>query len=51
MDLVRKLVAQRGLPPPETEPEPFRANAPDRLDVNGFGAVIFAGGFRPDYEA
>ena len=37
---VRKLVAERGLPPPEVpEPEPFSANAPDRLDLSGFGAV------------
>ena len=51
MDLVRKLVAQRALPPPEIpEPAPFSANAPDRLDLSGFGAVIFAGGFRPDYQ-
>jgi putative flavoprotein involved in K+ transport len=52
MDLVRKLVAEQGLPPPEiAEPEPFSANTPDRLDLRGFGAVIFAGGFRPDYQA
>ena len=51
MDLVRKLVAERGLPRPEIpEPAPFSANAPDRLDLSGFGAVIFAGGFRPDYQ-
>jgi hypothetical protein len=30
MDLVRKLVAERGLPPPEiAEPEPFHSEAPE----------------------
>ena len=49
---VRKLVAERGLPPLEVlEPEPFSANALDRLDLSGFGAVIFTAGFRPDYNA
>jgi putative flavoprotein involved in K+ transport len=52
MDLVRKLVAERGLPLPEIpEPEPFDGDAPEELDLSGFGAVVFAGGFRPDYEA
>lgn len=50
--LVRKLVAERGLPPLEVlEPEPFSAIALDRLDLSGFGAVIFTAGFRPDYKA
>jgi putative flavoprotein involved in K+ transport len=52
MNLVRKLVAERGLPPPDIpEPEPFDGAAPERLDLRGFGAVIFAGGFRPDYTS
>jgi putative flavoprotein involved in K+ transport len=52
MDLVRKLVAERGLPRPEIpEPEPFDAAAPEELNLSGFGAVVFAGGFRPDYES
>ena len=52
MDLVRKLVAERGLPPPEIpEPEPLKADAPEELNLTGFAAVIFAGGFRPDYES
>ena len=52
MDLVRKLVAERGLPRPEIpEPEPFNADAPEELNLSGFGAVVFAGGFRPDYES
>jgi putative flavoprotein involved in K+ transport len=52
MDLVRKLVVERGLPSPEIpEPEPFSGEAPEELDLHGFGAVVFAGGFRPDYES
>ena len=52
MDLVRKLIAERGLPRPEIpEPEPFNADAPEELKLSGFGAVVFAGGFRPDYES
>jgi putative flavoprotein involved in K+ transport len=50
MDLVRKVIVQRGLPMPDLpEPGPFDANAPEELDLEGFGAVLFAGGFRPDY--
>jgi cation diffusion facilitator CzcD-associated flavoprotein CzcO len=52
MDRVRKLVAKRGLRPPEIpEPDPFDARAPERLSLSGFGVVIFAGGFRPAYGA
>jgi putative flavoprotein involved in K+ transport len=52
MGLVRKLVAERGLPVPELpEPEPFDADAPVELNLRGFGAVVFAGGFRPDYAS
>jgi putative flavoprotein involved in K+ transport len=52
MELVRKLVVERGLPSPEIpEPEPFSGEAPEELDLHGFGAVVFAGGFRPDYES
>jgi putative flavoprotein involved in K+ transport len=48
--LVRGLVAERGLPMPDIpEPQPFDAAAPDELDLSGFGAVVFAGGYRPAY--
>jgi putative flavoprotein involved in K+ transport len=49
--LVEQVVAERGLKPSGlTDPEPFDAGgAPERIDLTGFGAVIFAGGFRPDY--
>ncbi|MGH3039446.1 MAG: NAD(P)-binding domain-containing protein [Gaiellaceae bacterium] len=50
MNLVRKLVAQRGLDLPEiVRPSPFDPTAPESIDLAGFGAVLFAGGFRPDY--
>ena len=52
MDAFRKLAVERGLEPLEVdEPGPFDARAPERLDLSGFGAVIFAGGFRPDYRS
>jgi putative flavoprotein involved in K+ transport len=52
LDLARKLVAERGLPLSEfPEPEPFNGEAPEEVNLSGFGAVVFAGGFRPDYGA
>ena len=52
MDLVRKLVAERGLPASDIpEPGPFNADALEELNLSGFGAVVFAGGFRPDYAS
>ena len=52
MERIRKLVAERSLPDPEIrEPEPFSGEAPEQVDLSGFGAVVFAGGFRPDYES
>jgi hypothetical protein len=33
------------------DPEPFDGRAPERISLEGFGAVIFTGGFRPDYRA
>jgi putative flavoprotein involved in K+ transport len=51
MQRVLKLTAERGLPAPVVaEPGPLSATARDRLDLRGFGAVLFAGGFRPNYE-
>jgi hypothetical protein len=52
MGLVRKLIAEGDLEPFELpEPGPFDARAPERLSLAGFGAVVFTGGFRPDYGA
>jgi putative flavoprotein involved in K+ transport len=50
--LVDDLVSERGLDAPGlSEPEPFVAEAPESLDLTAFGAVVFAGGFRPDYRS
>ena len=52
MGSVRTLVAQRGLAPPDIEePLPFDGRTPERLDLTTCGAVIFAAGFRPDYQS
>jgi putative flavoprotein involved in K+ transport len=52
MDLIRKTAAERGLPHPDIrEPEPFDPRASEQLSLTGLGAVIFAGGFRPDYRS
>jgi putative flavoprotein involved in K+ transport len=33
------------------DPPPFDGRSPERLDLAGFGAVIFTSGFRPDYKS
>ncbi len=51
-ELVGKLAAERGLaPPPMPDPPPFEAESRQELDLGGFGAAIFACGFRPDYTS
>lgn len=50
MNLVRKVVAAHGIDVAEPDPPaPFDPQAPEEVDLTGFGAVLFAGGFRPDY--
>ncbi len=52
MALIRKVAAERGLPAPQIrQPEPFSADPPEHVDLDGFGAVIFATGFRPEYAS
>jgi putative flavoprotein involved in K+ transport len=52
MERWSKLAAERGLTWPDiAAPEPFAADPPERMGLDGLGAVIFAGGFRPDYES
>ena len=52
MGLVRKLVAERGMAPLDIPPPaPFDADAPEELDLAGFGAVVLAAGFRPDHAS
>ena len=48
---VAEICAERGIPAPDMpDPPPFDARAPEALDLDGFGAVIFTSGFRPDYS-
>lgn len=48
--LIHKTADKLGSPPPVTpDPDPFDDRAPEVVPLSGFGAVIFAGGFRPDY--
>jgi putative flavoprotein involved in K+ transport len=52
VQLFRRTATERGLPQPGLpDPEPFDGRAPEVISLAGFGAVIFAGGFRPDYLA
>ena len=51
-EMFTKLAAERGLPAPEMpDPAPLAVDAREWLDLRGFGAVIIAGGFRPDYRS
>ncbi len=50
--LVGKFAADRGLAAPRmADPPAFRAEPPEALDLEGFGAAIFACGFRPEYSS
>jgi putative flavoprotein involved in K+ transport len=51
MELWRKLAADRGLDVTIDAPEPFEADAPEDVGLSGLGAVVYAGGFRPDYAS
>ena len=52
MGLLRKTAAERGVDPLHIEaPEPFDPRGPEEIDPAGLGAVVFAGGFRPDYRS
>jgi len=52
MDGIRRTAAERGDPEPEVpEPEPFDPASPERVLLKDFGAVLFAGGFRPSYQS
>ncbi|MEO5918512.1 MAG: NAD(P)-binding domain-containing protein [Candidatus Limnocylindrales bacterium] len=50
--LATKTARELGLPQPDLpEPEPFEGAAPEEISLDGFGAVVFAGGFRPDFRS
>jgi len=52
MELVRRVRAERGLKPFEIwEPSSFVGPGPAEVDLAGFGAVVFASGFRPDFRS
>lgn len=52
MGLVRNVASERGLAPPTLDDPPqLECDPPEQLAVSELGAVIFAGGFRPDYRA
>jgi putative flavoprotein involved in K+ transport len=49
--LVREVVEKHGLDLPDLpDAPPFEAEPPEELALSELGAVIFAGGFRPDYS-
>ncbi len=50
--LFTKFAAERGGAAPELpDPAPLEADTPEHVDLSGFDAVVFAGGFRPDYAS
>jgi len=52
MEGFRKAAARLGLPEPEIpDPGPIEVDTPEQVDLSGLGAVVFAGGFRPDYRS
>ena len=52
VELIHKTASKLGASPPELpDPAPFDGRAPEVVPLDGFGAVIFAGGYRPDYRA
>jgi putative flavoprotein involved in K+ transport len=51
-DLFHRTADDRGMHRPDMpDPEPFDGRAPEAVSLNSFGAVVFTGGFRPDYRS
>lgn len=49
---IARVCAGRGIRAPDMpDPARFDAQAPETVDLAGFGAVIFTSGFRPDYSS
>jgi putative flavoprotein involved in K+ transport len=49
---VFRVADERGLPRPEmADPAPLDGAAPGEVSLDGFGAVVFTGGFRPDFRS
>ena len=52
MDGFRRAARRLGLPELDIpQAEPIDVDTPELVDLSGFGAVMFAGGFRPDYAS
>lgn len=50
-NLIRGVSEEREIPVDDLEPPPaWERDGPERLDLSGFGAVVVASGFRPDYR-
>ncbi|HEX7172004.1 MAG TPA: NAD(P)/FAD-dependent oxidoreductase [Candidatus Limnocylindria bacterium] len=50
--LVHRTASKLGVPAPVTpDPAVFDERGPELVPLEGFGAVIFAGGYRPDYRS
>lgn len=51
-EIIRSGCKARSVKAPDMPPPgAFTASAPEKLDLTGFGAVIFTSGFRPDYTS
>jgi Pyridine nucleotide-disulphide oxidoreductase len=51
-ELFTTFASEQGLAPPDLpDPPPFSADVHEDVDLTAFGTIVFAGGFRPDYEA
>lgn len=52
LELFGAFAARTGIPKPEVAaPATLHCAVQESVDLAGFGAVVFAGGFRPDYES
>jgi putative flavoprotein involved in K+ transport len=52
MELFAAFARESAIPKPEVpEPPPLTCGLRESLDLRWFGAVVFAGGFRPDYKS
>lgn len=50
--LILDYCRHNGIDPPELpDPPPFDGSAPERLALNGVGAILYTCGFRPDYAS
>jgi putative flavoprotein involved in K+ transport len=52
IELFNAFAAERGIRKPEVpEPTRLKCDTSEALDLKGFAAIVFAGGFRPHYES